>query len=443
MKKLFCIGIFCIVAFFYGQEASAEKEINSISVDVKDFKLPSFPALMILGKSSSDIEVIDVSKRFDFSSFNLGNNAVEYRPIHVQEKTYLNTFYNIKKEKETYKNGSPFRNWKYFTLSLANTVTDSLSSIGFGINLNLMSVNNIKAYNSAITELNTSYKKREQYVSSEIDKLEKQRNQNKKLLIAYKNNLPEFANTLNLILEEENFRKSFYSQLPNLQCMYNVFEGKNFSFNSLSKACQDSIKEHIADIVWITTKVNKELSKADRTKYRVKYDSINASQNNSIKKKLNRVLSQPQFSWDLSSAYRLNFLENEIKQSQPSGFGIWSSFKFQALSDFEENNCLNIYGYGRFFKNWNTIINEIKEDPDYFDVGFKLELYKKNISIAVEYINRLKTEDYKLTGILQYVINNNTYLVGSFGKSIDFQADLLSLIGIKWGLVNEKQLQIQ
>ena len=74
------------------------------------------------------------------------------------------------------------------------------------------------------------------------------------------------------------------------------------------------------------------------------------------------------------------------------------------------------------------------------DIGLKAELAFKKLSVGYEYISRSGDLDsYRSAGSIAYRLTNDIVLTGAFGNNFGDQNDLISLLGIRWGLDAKSQ----
>jgi len=81
-------------------------------------------------------------------------------------------------------------------------------------------------------------------------------------------------------------------------------------------------------------------------------------------------------------------------------------------------------------------IDTVISVANYFDAGGKLELEFEKISVAYEYIYRFNDfqETYRSNGILKFKASANVYLTASFGKYFGDTNNLISMLGLNWGV---------
>ena len=103
----------------------------------------------------------------------------------------------------------------------------------------------------------------------------------------------------------------------------------------------------------------------------------------------------------------------------------------------EQKNYLNFYVTGRYLS--GRVMDGTDDRMDVFDSGGKVEIEVFRFSLSYEYLYRfnftVKDDDsYRSSCLLKYKINDNLYLTGAFGKNFGDQANLITLLGINWGI---------
>ena len=81
------------------------------------------------------------------------------------------------------------------------------------------------------------------------------------------------------------------------------------------------------------------------------------------------------------------------------------------------------------------LVNDEYINKDFYDIGGKVELEFKRMSISYEFIKRIADGEntHRSNGVLKYKISNEFYLTGAFGKNFGNNENLISLLGINWG----------
>ena len=95
-----------------------------------------------------------------------------------------------------------------------------------------------------------------------------------------------------------------------------------------------------------------------------------------------------------------------------------------------------MYALGRYLSDGTTLKNNEYISQNFYDFGGKLELEFKKLSVAYEYIYRINdiSNTFRSNGIVKYKISDQLYLTGAFGKNFGDNNNLISLLGLNWGL---------
>lgn len=103
-----------------------------------------------------------------------------------------------------------------------------------------------------------------------------------------------------------------------------------------------------------------------------------------------------------------------------------------------DKSYVNLYALGRYASDGTTIINGRYTVQSFFDFGGKLEFEFKNISVAYEYIYRADdiTNTFRSNGIVRYKVSDRLFFSGAFGKNFGEDNNLISLLGLNWGLTS-------
>lgn len=154
---------------------------------------------------------------------------------------------------------------------------------------------------------------------------------------------------------------------------------------------------------------------------------------------------KPIFTADIATAYNHFFDENEFKSGKFGRYGAWltlnANFKLSKIN----NNYLNIYQYSRYLIDemiYDTTLLSYKKEKN-FDIGAKIELQLNDFAIGYEYINRTNQKNnYRSVGNLKYKINERFTITGGFGKNFEKTDNLVTFLGISWGIAANNELDI-
>jgi hypothetical protein len=172
-------------------------------------------------------------------------------------------------------------------------------------------------------------------------------------------------------------------------------------------------------------------------------DSLKSEISEAHSKLSDALIQKPIFAIDFAIAYNTFFTNNDFSTQQFGRFGTWLTLNYSQKLNSDNSNYLNIYAIGRFLQD-GTNKNNIGEfvTQDFYDFGGKIELELNKFSIGYEYIYRSNNniETYRSSGQLKYRIAENILLTGAFGKNFGDNNNLISMLGINWGIStgNEK-----
>jgi len=143
---------------------------------------------------------------------------------------------------------------------------------------------------------------------------------------------------------------------------------------------------------------------------------------------------KPIFRLDGAIGYSHLFKENEINSSTASRFGSW--FTADVAIRFNDRNYLNIYAIGKYLDDEFNINNNGEYFKEIFwDIGGKLELELNRIKLSYEYLKRSGFDNqYRSVGNLTFQINEKMSFTGGFGRDFPIVDNLVTLLGINWGL---------
>jgi hypothetical protein len=160
---------------------------------------------------------------------------------------------------------------------------------------------------------------------------------------------------------------------------------------------------------------------------------------------------RPIFTADVALASSTAFGNNSITESHVYRSGGWVTIcysqplslkKNKTLSDlYKQTNYINLYGIGRVLSEDSTTDFKTFTRYTYLDFGGRVELEFDRMAISFESVHRKVTENTALNssrnvGILQYKVNGNFYLTGTFGKNFGGQSNLIAFLGLNFGFGN-------
>lgn len=148
----------------------------------------------------------------------------------------------------------------------------------------------------------------------------------------------------------------------------------------------------------------------------------------------NRKTIKPVFRLDGSLGYSVLFKENEINTSTASRFGSWLTADFAVR--FNDKNYLNLYAIGKYIDDgFNLDMEGNYFTNSFWDVGGKIELEFNKFKFSYEYLNRTNDDErFRSVGNLSYQVNSKIVITGGFGRDFPVEDNLVTLLGINWGL---------
>jgi len=157
------------------------------------------------------------------------------------------------------------------------------------------------------------------------------------------------------------------------------------------------------------------------------------AQKNDLRDILNR---KPVFTLDGAVGYNNFFLDNNYSNSHFGRFGAWTTLNYAKNLDSLSSDYINFYALGRYISDGTVLVNNKYTTQNYYDFGGKLEFEFRNLSIGYEYIYRSNdlTGTFRSNGQIKYKVSDQVILTGAFGKNFGTNNNLISLLGINWGI---------
>jgi hypothetical protein len=202
------------------------------------------------------------------------------------------------------------------------------------------------------------------------------------------------------------------------------------------KSEQERLKAYVGDILLsVTDPVLYELKVREFYAKEATYKTVQKSQIADILKR------HALFSLDGAVAWSGFFLDNQYANDHFGRFGSWLTVHVSKVLDpkQEHQNYLNIYAIGRYLAD-ATQRNEAGDftTHNFIDAGGKLELEFRKLAIGYEYLYRTNpdnsTHTYRSNGLLKYRVSDQLFLTAAFGRNFGTENNLISLLGLNWGL---------
>lgn len=424
MKANFFLLIFLISLRFYSQ--------NKSSFELENMDIPTAPATTLLDQNITSIENPKTIKEFGVSVLNSfkdnglpQNFAVEFNPYWIFKKSKdIKGYFDAERHSAITHNSS---------VSFAFIKNDSIQNASVGIRGNIFRVMG-KKYNNIIehelpSKIDNFGKSRNEIFIQLSKQSEKEKGEISKSCnvdiknITYSVFSEKYLNTKMLIQGSILEKKELEPILSKIDSL--AKDEANFNFNkaNISKA-YDELKKAIGYITYDINKV--ETTTLDE--FQKYIDDLSET--------------QPIFSIDFASAYNHFFDKNTFSSGKFGRFGAWITMNYSITlnekSDKEKKkNYLKLFLLNRYIVDhmqYNKALNTYEKNT-FYDVGAKVGLEFNKLSFAYEYVKRLgDNEDYRSIGSIMYKINKNVSLVGGFGKNFEEKNNLITTLGLRWGL---------
>ena len=166
----------------------------------------------------------------------------------------------------------------------------------------------------------------------------------------------------------------------------------------------------------------------------------------SIYKNLEAItLMKPVFSIDAAVAYNHFFDSSTFASGKFGKFGAWTTLSENFLLR-GDNNYLSLYQYARFLASemeYDVNTGQYKKEQS-ADIGTKVELQFDKLSVGYEYIKRLSgSGNYRSVGNIKYILSETLVLHGGFGKNFEHTDNLVSFLGISWGIGTNNKIPVK
>jgi hypothetical protein len=154
------------------------------------------------------------------------------------------------------------------------------------------------------------------------------------------------------------------------------------------------------------------------------------------------VDQKPIFNWDLSTAFTQYGVGDTAWKT--GRVGVWTTFaSYIPISKLHPENYFDLLVRARYFKdNYAAGLAGSTVVSGTIDIGAKLGIELSNFNLAAEGVYR-KVEGQsdwqkRVTGIVNYKINDNLFFSGTYGTDFGPQNKLIALFGLNWGFGEDK-----
>lgn len=386
---------------------------KEISAELNKLELSNAPSVMLLGLASSDLETPKSKKAFMTSIVNSFSEneglpnayAVELTPTHLFPLTEMDAlkYAGIK----TIKNADNKDEYRNNIFSEAKNV-----SVSFAF-LRNYKIENLDTENpSASFSLRTTVFK-----------------------VRNKKNIEAIAASNNNISRELTDIQREFEQSPKFMDIMKSDISQSEKEEKLSKAQDEFVTDYY---------------KTETEKYKKYLDE------------------KPAFQLDVASAYSTFFLDNQFKNNQFGKFGVWMTMssgislerknpkpvedqkkekskvmiKETSADSSKTEKRLNFYAVARYMQD-KTVYDVASgfSKTNNYDFGGKIEFVYNKFSIGYEFIYRSSDLDntYRSNGIINYKVSDSVYINAAFGKNYGDKDNLISFLGLNWGLDNKRK----
>lgn len=405
-KTLICTALMTVTTLLFPQNKEISAELNKL-------ELSNAPSVMLLGLASSDLETPKSKKAFMTSIVNSFSEneglpnayAVELTPTHLFPLTEMDALKyagikSIKKADNTYEyKNNIFSEAKNVSVSFAflrNYKIEDLDtenpSVSFSLRTTVFKVRNKKNIDAIAASNNN--------ISKELTDIQREFEQSQKFKDIIMSNASPSEKEEKLAKAQDEFVTDYY--------------------------------------------------KTETEKYKKYLDE------------------KPAFQLDAASAYSTFFLDNQFKNNQFGKLGFWmtmssginlernpkkrkeqdkekSKVTIKEISATESSKIekrLNFYAVARYMQD-KTVYDAASgfSKTNNYDFGGKIELVYNKFSIGYEFIYRSSDLDntYRSNGIINYKVSDSVYINAAFGKNYGDKDNLISFLGLNWGLDSKRK----
>lgn len=393
MKKI-VLMVLTFIAIHGYKSQNKDTEVKKIDVELKELAISNPASIILLGISPSELETPKSKKAIALSLVNSFKKnegipdtyAFEITPYWLLRSKNMNSlkYAGLKEDKE-----------KIYKQNIFNELNRASFSLGFVRDLTLNSGDDIKNPAFAISVRGTLIKIRTQ------DNIKK-------------------------IIKEDSAKKA------QLKLVSKYLSDKEL------EAEQKCIDEGLSDSDC------EDLLEGSLSKLLKKYEEgENGLKNVDYYRSL--LEASPLLAVDFAGGYSTFFSDNKFSSNHFGKLGFWltlnSGIDFTNKDKPEEEKRLNFYGIVRYLDD-RTMLDDNQQffKTRNYDFGGKAELTYKRFSISWEYIYRINDIEntFRSNGVLAYKVSDKIYINAAFGKNYGEKDNLISFLGLNWGLDSEK-----
>lgn len=393
MKKYIILLLTFFVYHSYSSQINEDKK-KEIEIDLKEIAISNPPSIILLGISPSELETSKSKKAVVLSLVNSFKEnggipdtyAFEITPYWLLPSKNMNSLryagYNEKTKRQ----------------NIFNEIKKTSVSLGFVRDLSLVEDDNIR---------------------------------NPAFSISVRGNLIKIRTKENLknILSEDSLKKAKLN-------IISKYLNEQENLRELEKKCID---ENLSD-----SDCEKLLTDASTISLQEYNESENQSKN--IDYYRNLLEASPLLALDFAGGYSTFFSDNKFSNNQFGKLGFWmtlnTGFDFTDKQKTNVEKKLNFYGIARYLEDGTTLnANQQFLRTKNFDFGGKAEFVYNRFSISYEYIYRVNDLEntFRSSGLLAYKVSDKVYINAAFGKNYGDRDNLISFLGLNWGLDSERK----
>ncbi|MCW3162055.1 hypothetical protein [Chryseobacterium oryctis] len=389
MKKYLLLMFFFVPLYFIAQEKISGE------IDLKELQISTAPSVILLGISPSELETPKSKKAI---VFNIINSFKKNEGIPENYAFEVTPFWLL-----------PFKNMTALKFAgigkgdkqnIFSEVKKASLSLGFVRDLSLGADDEMKNPAFAFSARGTLIKIRTKKNKEDIIA------QNKKVIKLLDKILEDVKNS-------EEYKKERTRILDS--CMKN-----NIELDSCEKILENRLNAFI--------KKNKYITQSDGHYYR------------------NLLEAPPLLSLDFAGGYSTFFSDNKFSNNHFGKLGFWitlnTGFDFTKKELPDVTKSLNFYGIVRYLEDGTNMDDyQMFVKSKSFDFGGKAEFVYNRFSVSCEYIYRVNDleKTFRASGLLAYKVSDKIYINASFGKNYGDRDNLISFLGLNWGLDSEKK----
>ncbi len=150
---------------------------------------------------------------------------------------------------------------------------------------------------------------------------------------------------------------------------------------------------------------------------------------------------KPNFRLDGAVGYSILFKENDINSSTANRFASWLTA--DVALGMSKDRYLHLLAIGKYIDDgFQLDANGMYTSTTFWNYGAKIELEIDKLKFSYEYLKRSGdgVDDlFRSVGNISYQLNSQFTLVGGFGKDFPEDDNLVSILGVAWGLNSGEQ----